>query len=210
MRLRSLLILLAACLPGLAAAEARLLMLGDSITAGYGLAAEDSLPAALERQLRADGLEVTVLNGGVSGDTAVGGRARLDWALADRPTHAIVALGGNDALRGLDPGQTEAALAAILERLAAEGVPVLLAGMKAPRNLGAEYVAAFDSLYPRLAGRFSVMFYPFLLEGVAADPLLNQADGIHPNREGALRIAARLKAAVGRLLALPSGKTGSG
>ncbi len=194
---------------GAAAAEARLLLLGDSIAAGYGLAPEDGLAAQLRKRLRADGIDAAVLDGGVSGDTAAGGLARLDWMLGDRPSHAVVALGGNDALRGLDPAETEAALAAILDRLAAEGIPVLLAGMKAPRNLGRAYVEAFDSLYPRLAARYDVVFYPFLLEGVAADPLLNQPDGIHPNAEGAAAVAARLKPYVASLLALSSGRPGA-
>ncbi len=193
---------------GAAAAEARLLMLGDSITSGFGLAPEDGLVAQLRKRLSADGIDAAVLDGGVSGDTAVGGLARLDWMLGDGPSHAVVALGGNDALRGLDPAETEAALAAILDRLAEEGIPVLLAGMKAPRNLGRAYVEAFDSLYPRLAARYGVVFYPFLLEGVAADPALNQPDGIHPNARGAAEIAARLKPYVERLLALSSGRPG--
>ncbi len=193
--------------PG-AAAAARLLLLGDSITAGYGLAPEDGLVAQLRRRLRADGGGAVVLDGGVSGDTAAGGLARLDWMLGDNPSHAVVALGGNDALRGLDPAGTEAALAAILDRLAAEGIPVLLAGMKAPRNLGRAYTEAFDSLYPRLAARYEVVFYPFLLDGVAADPTLNQPDGIHPNAEGAAAIAARLVPYVERLLALSSTPSG--
>ena len=186
------------------AAEARLLMLGDSITAAYGLAPEEGLPAQLQRALREDGVAADVLDGGVSGDTAAGGLARLDWMLADRPTHAVVALGGNDALRGIEPAATEAALAAILERLAAENIPVLLAGMKAPRNLGEAYVEAFDGLYPRLAARYEVVFFPFLLDGVAGDPMLNQPDGIHPNARGAAEIAGRLKTYVKRLLALSS------
>ena len=184
-------------------------MLGDSITAGFGLAPEEGLVAQLRKRLGAAGIEAEVLDGGVSGDTAAGGRARLDWMLGDRPSHAVVALGGNDALRGLDPAQTEAALAAILDRLAAEGIPVLLAGMKAPRNLGRAYAAAFDSIYPRLAARYGAVFYPFLLEGAAADPALNQPDGIHPNAEGAAAIAARLAPYVARLLALSSGRPGA-
>ena len=183
-------------------------MLGDSITSGYGLASEDGLVAQLRQRLRADGVGAAVLDGGVSGDTAAGGLARLDWMLADRPSHAIVALGGNDALRGLDPAETEANLAAILDRLAAEGIPALLAGMKAPRNLGSAYVDAFDGLYPRLAARYEVVFYPFLLDGVAGDPLLNQPDGIHPNARGAAEIALRLQPYVERLLALSSNLPG--
>ena len=192
------------------AAGTRLLMLGDSITAGFGLAPEDGLVAQLRLRLRlqADRIDAAVLDGGVSGDTAAGGLARLDWMLSDRPSHAVVALGGNDALRGLDPAETEAALAAILERLTSEGIPVLLAGMKAPRNLGRAYTDAFDGLYPRLAARYEVVFYPFLLDGVAADPLLNQPDGIHPNARGAAEIAIRLKPYVERLLALSSKRPG--
>ena len=190
-----------------AAAEARLLMLGDSITAGYGLAPEDGLVAQLRRALREDGTAAVVLDGGVSGDTAAGGLARLDWMLADRPSHAVVALGGNDALRGLDPAATEAALAAILERLAAERIPVLLAGMKAPRNLGEAYVEAFDGLYPRLAARHEVVFFPFLLDGVAGDPLLNQPDGIHPNAAGAAIVAERVREALEPLLPVPTPAT---
>ncbi len=167
-----------------AAAETRLLLLGDSLTAGYGLPAGQGFPAQLEGALRERGFRGTVIDAGVSGDTSAGGLERLDWVLGDRPTHAIVALGANDALRGLDPGQTEANLDAILTRLKEAGVAVLLVGMYAPRNLGADYVEAFDGLYARLARKHQVAFYPFFLEGVAADPALNQADGIHPNAEG--------------------------
>ena len=191
-------------------AGARLLMLGDSITAGYGLAPEDGLVAQLRQRLTADGIEADVLDGGVSGDTAAGGLARLDWMLADRPSHVVVALGGNDALRGLDPSETEASLAAILDRLAGEGIPALLAGMKAPRNLGRAYAEAFDGIYPRLAARYETVFYPFFLDGVAADPTLNQPDGIHPNARGAAEIATRLKPYVERLLALSSTQPGGG
>ncbi|MCY4502731.1 MAG: arylesterase [Alphaproteobacteria bacterium] len=202
---------LAVAVPDASNAEAagtRLLMLGDSITAGFGLAPEDGLVAQLRQRLQADGIDAAVLDGGVSGDTAAGGLARLDWMLSDRPSHAVVALGGNDALRGLDPAETEAALAAILERLTSEGIPVLLAGMKAPRNLGRAFTDAFDGLYPRLAARYEVVFYPFLLDGVAADPLLNQPDGIHPNARGAVEIAIRLKPYVERLLGLSSQRPG--
>ena len=181
----------------------RLLMLGDSLTAGYGLAAEEGLPAQLEQALRADGCDVRVINGGVSGDTSAGGLARLDWALADRPTHAVVALGANDALRGLDPARTEANIAAILDRFGREGIPVLLAGMLAPRNLGADYVATFDGLYPRLADRHGTVFHPFLLQGVATVPELNQPDGIHPNAKGVAVVVSRIKASVKVLLDCP-------
>ena len=162
----------------------RILVLGDSLTAGYGLAAEDSFPAKLEAALKTDGYDVSVINGGVSGDTTAGGRARLDWALADQPDLVIVALGGNDGLRAVDPKVTRENLAAILERLETEGLPVLLAGMYAPPNLGKEYGEAFNAIYPELAERYGAVLYPFFLEGVATDSTLNQADGIHPNPKG--------------------------
>jgi acyl-CoA thioesterase-1 len=178
---------LAALIPSAGAAEAetlRVLMLGDSLTAGYGLPARDALPTQLEAALRERGYDVTVLNAGVSGDTTTGGLARLDWALADDPDIVIVALGANDGLRGLDPEQVEANLDAIISRLKDEGLRVLLMGMYAPPNLGQDYVRRFNAMFPALAKRHEVPLYPFLLEGVALDPRLNQSDGIHPNAEG--------------------------
>jgi len=190
-------------LPGAVRAEPlRLLMLGDSLTAGYGL--KDltlALPAQLQAALRKEGLDITVLDGGVSGDTTAGGLARLEWSLDDQPQAVIVALGGNDGLRAIDPKATEANLAAILTRLAEVRIPALLAGMVAPPNLGPEYGAAFSGLYPRLAERFQVPLYPFLLEGVAAEAALNQADGIHPNPEGVKEIVRRLTPVVKAWLA---------
>jgi len=162
----------------------RILAFGASITAGYGLDAADSLPVQLERALRAHGVNATVINGGVSGDTSAGGLARLDWALADNPDLVIVDLGGNDALRAIDPKSTEANLDAIVTRLTAEKRGVLIAGMVAPPNLGEDYVAAFNAVFPAVAARHDVTLYPFLLDGVVADPALNQADGIHPNAAG--------------------------
>jgi acyl-CoA thioesterase-1 len=145
---------------------------------------------------------VRVLDGGVSGDTTAGGLARLDWALADRPDAVIVELGGNDGLRALPPAQTEANLAAILDRLAARGTPALLAGMLAPPNLGAAYGGEFAAVFHRLAqARPGVVFYPFFLDGVAADPALNQPDGIHPNAAGVAEIVRRILPAVEALLA---------
>jgi len=183
----ALVFLLAAGLPA-SATSRQVLVLGDSLTAGYGLSAEESFTAALEEALRGAGLDAVVHNAGVSGDTSAGGRARVDWALAGVPDGApdlvIVELGANDALRGIAPEATEANLAAILETLAQRGIPALLAGMKAPPNLGRDYVAAFEVIFPRLAARFGVPLYPFFLEGVAARPALNQADGIHPNAAG--------------------------
>jgi acyl-CoA thioesterase-1 len=169
----------------------RIVVLGDSLAAGYGLAAEDAFPARLEARLRAAGLAAAVVNAGVSGDTTAGGLARLDWVLGDAD-HVIVALGANDALRGLDPAETEANLAVIVERLEARGVRVLIAGMRAPPNMGRAYEAAFNAVFPRLAERFRVPLYPFLLDGVAAEPSLLQADGTHPNAAGADAIARRM------------------
>jgi acyl-CoA thioesterase I len=194
--------LLALVLAGpLAAAPLRLMAFGDSLTHGYGLPAGETFPDQLEAALRADGLEVTVINAGNSGDTTAGGRARLDWALADRPDAVILELGANDGLRGLDPAATYDNLDAIMARLAAEGLPVLIAGMLAPPNLGREYGDAFNSVYPRLAEEYDAPLYPFFLEGVALQPKLNQADGIHPNAEGVAEIVRRIKPLVIALLA---------
>jgi acyl-CoA thioesterase-1 len=162
----------------------RILAFGDSLTAGFGLAESESFPAQLEAALEARGLAVEVINGGVSGDTSAGGLARLDWALADDPDVVIVELGANDGLRGLDPAATEANLDKILARIRAEDRHVLLAGMRAPPNLGADYEAEFNGLYPALATRHAAAFYPFFLDGVATDSTLNQPDGIHPNAAG--------------------------
>lgn len=174
-----------------AARPARIAMLGDSLTAGYGLQADQSLPAQLERALRAAGRPVTVANHGVSGDTTAGGLARLEWMLGDRPDIVIVALGANDALRGLDPAEPERNLDSIVATLKQRGVAVLLAGMFAPRNFGEEYVRAFDSIHPRLASKHGVALYPFLLDGVAQNPALNLPDGIHPNAAGVRTIVER-------------------
>ena len=181
-------------------ASVRLLVLGDSLTAGYGLPREDGFQARLLAALAAQGRDVTIVDGAVSGDTTAGGRARLDWVLADGADAAIVELGANDGLRGLDPGQMEANLGAILDTLAAKHIPVLLSGMEALPNLGSDYDTAFRAVYARLAKRPGVLFDPFFLEGVAADPLLNQPDRLHPNAEGARRIVARLLPMVERLL----------
>lgn len=208
---RVLAIFLAAALAptALSAAPLRILALGDSLMQGFGVEAGHELPAVLEARLRDKGIDAEVINAGVSGDTSAGGRARLDWALADRPDAAIVALGSNDALRGLAPEETEKNLDAILARLRGAGIPVLLAGMMAPRNLGPEYAAEFDPIYPRLAEKHGAILYPFLLDGVALDPTLNQADGIHPNAEGVALIAGRLLPSVEQLVARArSGETG--
>jgi acyl-CoA thioesterase-1 len=176
-----------------AGGEIRLLMLGDSITAGFGLARPEAPPARIQARLREAGRHVRVIDAGVSGDTSAGGRARIEWALADRPHAAIVALGGNDGLRGLGPAQMRANLAAILDTLARRGIPTLLAGMIAPPNLGAEYGREFTGVFEALAReRPELVFYPFLLDGVAGEPRLNQPDRIHPTAEGADLIARRM------------------
>lgn len=162
----------------------RIAILGDSLTAGYGLPRQDGFAFRLQQRLRRHGWCVEVVNEGVSGDTSAGGLARLDWVLAHEPALVIVELGGNDALRGLSPDDTRNNLAAILRRLDEAGVTVLLAGMRAPRNLGERYYSRFDRLYPELAARHDVAFYPFFLEGVAGRQELNLADGIHPNERG--------------------------
>lgn len=170
----------------------RLLILGDSLTAGYGLVAAEAFPVQLERALQQAGHKVSVINAGVSGDTSSGGLARLEWSLADTPHVVVVELGGNDALRGLPPEVTFDNLDTILERLKAAGIHTILAGMKAPKNLGEDFTTAFDQIYPQLASKHNVCFYPFFLEGVALDPELNQADGIHPNAAGVGVIVERI------------------
>ncbi|MGQ9366373.1 arylesterase [Azospirillum sp. ST 5-10] len=195
-------LLLALAAPGMsaAAADLRLLALGDSLTAGYGLPEGEGFTVQLERALREAGHAVEVINAGVSGDTTAGGLARLDWALADRPDAAIVELGANDMLRGVDPAAVLANLDAILERLKARGIPVLLAGMRANPSLGRAYTERFDAIYPDLAARHDVALYPFFLEGVATDPALNQGDGIHPNATGVREIVRRLVPHVARFI----------
>lgn len=162
----------------------RIVVLGDSLSAGFGLAVQDSLPSKLERALKAKGYNVSVGNAGVSGDTAAGGLARLDWSVPDGTDAVILELGANDALRGADPKQTRAALDAIIRKLKERHIAVLLAGMLAPRNLGEDYVKAFDPIYPELAAAHGLIFYPFIAEGIAGDRALNQADGIHPTPAG--------------------------
>ncbi len=186
--------------PPLAAGEAiTIAVLGDSLTAGYGLSAAAAFPARLEAALRRSGIAARVIDAGVSGDTTAGGRARLDWVLQDNPDLLLVELGANDALRALDPAQAEANLDAILAVAQKRGIPVLLAGMRAPRNLGADYVRRFEAIYPRLAQKYGVELYPFFLEGVAGVPELNQGDGLHPNARGVEEIVRRLLPQVRRL-----------
>ena len=169
-----------------------IVMLGDSLTAGYGLPQAAALPAVLERLLNAKGRAVRIENAGVSGDTASGGLDRLDWAVGEGIDGVIVALGANDMLRGIDPEVTRKALAEIVARLKERRIPVMLVGMRASPNLGADFVSRFDGLYPALAEAEGLVLYPFLLEGVATDRRLNQPDGIHPTAEGIERIAGMM------------------
>jgi len=182
------------------AATVKILALGTSLTQGLGVPPGLDLTAVLEARLKASGMDVKIINAGVSGDTSAGGLARLDWSLAEHPQAAIIELGSNDALRGQSPAETEKNLSAILTRLTGAHIAVLLTGMKAPRNLGPEYAAQFDAIYPRLAKQFGVLFYPFILDGVATNPKLNQSDGIHPNPAGVKIIADRMFPYVKRLL----------
>ncbi|WP_245577570.1 arylesterase [Nisaea denitrificans] len=181
-------------------AEIRILGLGDSLMAGYGLPPGDGFPDQLQNALRATGIDAEVVNAGVSGDTSAGGRARLDWALASNPHAVILELGANDGLRGLEPAETRRNLDAILTTLDEKGLPVLLAGMLAPPNLGQEYGAEFEAVFRELAEKHAVLFYPFFLDGVVGDPALNQKDGIHPTREGVAIIVKRIMPRVKELI----------
>jgi acyl-CoA thioesterase I len=167
----------------------RIVILGDSLTAGLGLPVQQSYPSLLQQRLNTEGLNFEVVNAGVSGDTSAGGLSRLDWALEGDVRVLIVALGGNDGLRGLPVEQLKANLAQIIERAQARGSRVILAGMEAPPNYGREYIVAFHKVYPALAREYQVAFVPFLLQDVAGSQMLNQADGIHPTAEGARIVA---------------------
>ena len=173
-------------------AECRLTLLGDSITAGYGVRAEDSLPHQLEAALHAAGRPCAVEDAGVSGDTSTDAAARLDWVLADHPTNLLVEIGGNDVLRAQPPSQLEHNLATIVSRAQAAGVKVMLAGIVAPPNLGREYADAVAAAYRAVAIRYVVPLYPFILDGVALRPELMQADHIHPNAAGVREIVHRV------------------
>lgn len=173
---------------------------GDSLTAGYGLAPKQAFPAQLETALHRQGVEARVVNGGVSGDTTAGGLARLRWALADKPDMVILALGANDALRGVDPSTVRDNLDKIIQEIKAAGAKVLLLGMLAPPNWGEEYKSAFDRVFPELARTRDVPLYSFFLEGVAMKPELNQADGLHPNERGVAVLVDRIAPVVARLL----------
>lgn len=200
LKLSAALALLVLMVNAAAAQTVTVLALGDSLTAGYGLQPSDAFPVKLEAALRAKGHDVTVINGGVAGDTALDGASRLEWALSDEVDAVIVEFGANDALRGLPVPQAEQALDRLLGKLGERKLPVLLAGMRAPPNLGPEYQAAFDGMYARLAEKHGTLLYPFFLDGVAAEVKLNQADGMHPNPAGVDVIVQRILPDVERLL----------
>ncbi len=162
----------------------KMVVLGDSLSAGLGLSASAAFPVRLQKSLETKGIKVDMINAGVSGDTSSGGRDRLDWSVPEGTEAVILELGANDALRGTDPAVTRAALSDILTRLKARKIAVLLCGMLAPPNYGSEYAARFNAIYPELSKSFGVPLYPFFLEGVAADAKLNQADGLHPTAAG--------------------------
>jgi acyl-CoA thioesterase I len=177
-----------------------ILALGDSLTAGLGLDGPQAFPARLEAALKARGHDVLIINAGVSGDTVSQGAARLEWSLTDDVDAVLVALGANDALRGLPPEQAEAALDEILAKLRATNLPTLILGMRSPPNLGPDYALKFEAMFPTLAAKHGASLYPFFLEGVAANASLNQADGIHPNAKGVDEIVKRVLPAVETLL----------
>ncbi|WP_370676438.1 arylesterase [Pleomorphomonas sp. PLEO] len=178
----------------------RIVAFGDSLTAGYGVLSQEAFPDRLEAALVKKGLDVEIVNAGVSGDTVADGLARLDWALADGADGVIVELGANDMLRGHDPALIRESLDELMSRLGETGVPVLLAGMRAAPNLGADYATRFDPIFPDLANKHGALLYPFFLDGVASNAGLNQADGIHPNAAGVEIIVGRILPSVEALI----------
>jgi acyl-CoA thioesterase-1 len=190
------------CGPAAAAERpVKIVAFGDSLMAGYQIAIKDAFPAKLEQALRAKGVNVQVANAGVSGDTASGGLSRLDWSVPDGTDAVILELGANDMLRAVDPKVTREALTGIVRRLKARRIEVLLCGMLASRNLGADYARAFDPIYPELAAANGLVFYPFFLDGIAADARLNQSDGLHPTAAGVAKIVAGILPKVEELIA---------
>lgn len=184
----------------------KMVVLGDSLSAGFGLAGSDAFPAKLQKALKARGIPVEMINAGVSGDTTSGGRDRLDWSVPEGTRAVIVELGANDALRGTDPAVTRAALSDIVTRLRARGIAVLLCGMLAPPNYGNDFAARFNAIYPDIAKSSGVPLYPFFLKGVAADARLNQADGMHPTAEGVEIIVNNILPTVEAFLGTISGQ----
>jgi acyl-CoA thioesterase-1 len=183
-----------------AAAKKKILVFGDSLTAGLGVSYDKAFPAQLEQKLRADGYAVKVINAGVSGDTTSGGLARLDWTLQQNPDYVILELGANDMLRAVGPALTKSNLDKMLGTLQQKKIPVLLAGMKATTNLGDKYVTTFDDIYPALAKKYPVIYYPFFLDGVALHRDLLQDDGMHPNTNGVAVIVSKILPSVKTLL----------
>jgi acyl-CoA thioesterase I len=197
--------LLAIC--GVALADERVVVcLGDSLTEGYGLAPEQSYPSLLERMLRERGHAIRVVNAGVSGSTSASAASRLRWQLRSRPDIVVIALGGNDGLRGVDVAATRANLSTAIDLAKQSGARVLLAGMKIPPNYGLEYTSKFEAVFPALAKQHDIALLPFLLEGVAANPGLNLPDGIHPNARGTEIVARNVLAALQPLLAPPQAR----
>lgn len=196
---------------GVRAADApvKMVVLGDSLSAGYGLPGADAFPAKLAKALEAKGLAVSITNAGVSGDTASGGLGRVDWSVPGGTEAVILELGANDALRGIDPAVTRKALDGILTKLKDRKIAVLLAGMYAPRNLGPDYVRDFDGIFPALAASYGALYYPFFLDGVATDEKLNQRDGLHPTAAGVDVIVARIMPKVEELIARAKAARGS-
>ncbi|MFC7395667.1 arylesterase [Chelatococcus sp. GCM10030263] len=192
---------LAASFAAKAAEPVKIVVFGDSLVAGYGLAASEAFPAVLQKMLTEKGHAVTITNAGVSGDTASGGLARLDWSVPDGTQGVILELGANDMLRGTDPAVTKDALEKIINRLKERGIAVLLAGMLAAPNLGPDYTARFNAIYPDLAREHGLMLYPFFLDGVAGNTTLNLSDGLHPTAEGVRRIATAILPTVEKFVA---------
>lgn len=187
----------------------KIVALGDSLTAGYQLPASAAFPAQLEQALKNKGIAVEIANAGVSGDTSSGGLARLDWSVPEGTDAVILALGANDMLRGIEPKVTRAALDEIIGRLKARGIEVLLSGMLAPPNLGPDFARGFNAIYPELAAKHGLVFYPFLLNGVAANAALNQRDGIHPTAAGVAAMIASILPKVEELIARVRAKPAS-
>lgn len=186
----------------------KIVVLGDSLSAGYGLPVQDAFPSKLEAALKAKGHAVAMINAGVSGDTATGGLDRFDWSVPANADALILELGANDALRGVAPDVTKGALDKILAKARERKIPVLLAGMKSPPNMGPDYVAKFDAIFPDLAKKYDAVFYPFFLDGVAADSKLNQRDGMHPTAEGVDAIVKSILPKVEELVAQVKAKNG--
>jgi acyl-CoA thioesterase-1 len=186
-------------MPALAKTPA-VLAFGDSLTAGLGLPASEAFPSRLQARLKDEGIDVTMINAGVSGDTTTDGLARLDWALADKPDFVILALGANDALRGIDPKIVRANLDKMIDKITASGAKILLLGMLAPSNWGPDYEQTFDRIFPDVAKAHGVPLYPFFLDGVAMNPAFNQPDGLHPNQRGVAILVERIAPLVAKLI----------